>query len=566
MRKIYVARNAENTFNVTPCPIIFVPGVMGTRLQLPNGSYKWDPDSASDMIKLSWAEPASKRLVFDSKTDAVVLTDDIYIQEGEGFKINPITNIKQWFTVEQRKTDRETSAKQGFNSLVGDFYRDFLLNAHDKFKKYGMPVYAVGYDWRQSNKKSGQDTLVPAINRILADEQAEKCIIVTHSMGGLVTRAAIKISKELEAKTLGVVHVVQPVFGATVLYRRFFTGTIRRYDSNSLKPKAIIADKVLFDILGSSPHEFGENMSSLQGPLELLPTGSYDNAAVVRYIDKWLQWEVNSWGTFDDSEPSVFSSRYKGADSNIYGEYASEPKSESHAGGLYNFYGHDPEIKNNLLEKLTVASAFQQLLGANESGGKQAFKHPNTYAIAGTGLKTDVATEFDLKFESVREAVTHTQLRFAREERYNPALQRISYYSRVPMAERNKFVDDILLLIGDADFARLVKPIKPLEGDGTVPIRSAWGLFPDEADEEKITAPTFNPRTHRQLTVSGVEHGAAYNNASVTEAVHRLLKHINLSAIKDILEQERLEEENEQQKKEEERKKNWGKGGWRKDM
>lgn len=565
MREIYVARNAENTFNINPCPIIFVPGVMGTRLQLPNGSYKWDPDSALGMISLSRAEPADKRLVFDSKVDAIVLTDDIYIQEGEGFKINPITNIKQWFTVEQRKKDREISAKQGFSSLAGDFYRDFLLKTHDKFKKYGMPVYAVGYDWRQSNKKSGQDTLVPAVNRILEAEQAEKCIIVTHSMGGIVTRAAIKVSKELEEKVLGVIHVVQPVFGATVLYRRFFTGAIRRYDSNSLNPIAVIGDKVLFDILGTTPREFGENMSSLQGPLELLPTGSYDNLPN-RYIDKWLRWEVNSWSTYDGGEPKEFSSRYNEADSNIYSEYASDSKSETHTGGLYNFYGHDLSAKNDLLEKLAVASAFQQLLGANESGGGKAFKHPNTYAIAGTGLKTDVATEFDLKFESVRDAVTYTQLRFAREERYKVSLERISRYSLIPMAERNKFVDDILLLISDADFARLVKPIKHLEGDGTVPIRSSWGLFPDEADEKKITAPTFNPRIHRQLTVSGVEHGAAYNDEAVIAAVYRLLKHINLAAIKDILEQERIEEENERKRKEEERKKNWGKGGWRKDV
>ena len=28
MRKVFVARNVENTVNTNPCPIIFVPGVM----------------------------------------------------------------------------------------------------------------------------------------------------------------------------------------------------------------------------------------------------------------------------------------------------------------------------------------------------------------------------------------------------------------------------------------------------------------------------------------------------------------------------------------------------------
>ena len=566
MRKVYVARNSENTIDTKICPIIFVPGVMGTRLRLPNGSYKWDPDSAKEMIRLQWADGKTKRNIFDSDADAVVIDDeDIYIEEGTSFKFNPVAGITQYFTIEERRKAREISLKQGFVSLVGDFYRNFLLKTHEKFKDYGMPVYAVGYDWRQSNKKSGQGTLTPAINKILETEQAENCVIITHSMGGLVARAAIKQSKELEAKILGVIHVVQPVFGATVLYRRFFTGTIRRYDSTSVKPMARIADKVLFDILGGTPHEFGENMSSLQGPLELLPTNSYNHNQ--NNSEGWLRWEVNSWETFDGSEPSKFTSRHKDTDfSDVYKEYAQKVKSEISAAGLHNFHGYDFPVREKIMQKLTVASAFHQLLGSNRRNGKEVFKHPNTYAIAGTGLKTDVATEFDLKFESVRDAVVYGEYRLSREERYQPLLEKINRYSYVPMLERRKFVEDILLLIGDADFARLTKPSKLLEGDGTVPHYSAWGLFPDEAGENKITTATFNPHIHRQLTVSGVEHGAAYNSEAVVSAVHRLIKHINMFDLKDVLEKEKSQEEEEKRKREEERKKNWGKGGWRKDV
>ena len=38
------------------------------------------------------------------------------------------------------------------------------------------------------------------------------------------------------------------------------------------------------------------------------------------------------------------------------------------------------------MEKLTVASEFHDQLGSNKGNGKEVFKHPNTYAIAGTGL------------------------------------------------------------------------------------------------------------------------------------------------------------------------------------
>lgn len=566
MRKVYVARNSENTVNTDICPIIFVPGVMGTRLRLPSGNYKWDPDSAKEMIRLQWAGGETKRNIFDSDADAVIIDDeDIYIEEGTSFKFNPITNFTQHFSVEERRKAREISLKQGFVSLVGAFYREFLLKTHEKFKDYGMPVYAVGYDWRQSNKKSGQSTLVPEINKILEAEQAEKCIVLTHSMGGLVTRAAIKQSKELETKILGVIHVVQPVFGATVLYRRFFTGTTFQYDSTSMNPILLLKDKILFDILGRTPHEFGENMSSLQGPLELLPTNSYSHNP--NNSEGWLRWEVDSWDTFGGGEPSKFTSRYKNTVySDVYEEYAQKLKSETSVAGLHNFHGYDFPIREKIMQKLTVASAFHQLLGSNKRNGKEVFKHQNTYSIAGTGLKTDVATEFDLKFESVRDAVVLGEYRLPREERYKSLLERVARYSHVPMLERNKFVEDVLLLISDADFARLTRPSKPLEGDGTVPQHSAWGLFPDEAGENKITTANFNPQIHRQLTVSGVEHGAAYQSEAVISAVHRLIKHINMFDLKESLDKEKMQEDEEKRRKEEERKKNWGKGGWRKDV
>jgi len=180
MRKVYVARNCENTLNTNICPIIFVPGVMGTRLRLPkytkieNGKpeeykYDWDPDNAKMMIYLSREDAEVKRNIFDSDIDAEILVNDLFIEEGVSFKINPITNFTQHFTVEERRKAREISEKQDFRSVAGAFYREFLLKTHDKFKCYGMPVYAVGYDWRQSNWISGEK-LIKRIDEILKAE------------------------------------------------------------------------------------------------------------------------------------------------------------------------------------------------------------------------------------------------------------------------------------------------------------------------------------------------------------------------------------------------------------
>lgn len=49
---------------------------------------------------------------------------------------------------------------------------------------------------------------------------------VTHSMGGLLTRALLRTHADLAAKTIAAVHVFQPATGAPVFYTRFHTGTV----------------------------------------------------------------------------------------------------------------------------------------------------------------------------------------------------------------------------------------------------------------------------------------------------------------------------------------------------
>ena len=350
---------------------------------------------------------------------------------------------------------------------------------------------------------------------------------------------------------MGVIHVVQPVFGATVLYRRFFTGTTLQYDSAMMIPDFDLKNKIFFSILGNTPREFSENMSSLQGPLELLPTNRYGTNSLY----DWLSWEVNTPMNDDHGEQDYSSWPWRKTTrlADVFDLYANERKSAENAAGLYNGYGYDPSIRRKLLDKLKKAAAFHQMLNSNKLNGGDVYKHPNTYAIAGTSLETDVATEFDLKFESVKKAITYSEYQFTTEERYQPALERIKQFSRVPMAERNKFVADILRVISDLDFARLTKPIKPPEGDGTVPMHSAWGLFPAEADENKLTPASFNPRIHRQLTVSGVEHGAAFQNGVVTSWVHKLIVRLRNSpeVAQAVEKQEKLDEERKEKSKEE---------------
>jgi len=134
---------------------------------------------------------------------------------------------------------------------------------------YYFPVWAFGYNWLRSNKEAG-DLLVKKIDEIIDGYSkipyfncVGKVILVTHSMGGLVGRWA---AKEAGGKILGVVHCVQPVAGAPVVYRRFRSGT--ESGAWSFPEKAFAA------IVGNDAAKLTPALAA-PGPLELLPTRHY---------------------------------------------------------------------------------------------------------------------------------------------------------------------------------------------------------------------------------------------------------------------------------------------------
>lgn len=205
-----ISRVSENTLNTNLVPIIFVPGVMGSRLHFTHSGEYWDPDNISRMLhwvcidaekemwELEFAAPAEVMVEQDGNDDIVVLS--------------------------------ENEKRRGWAGVAWSSYGDFLrwLGKFD-FSPAVCPVYCVGYDWRQGNQKSG-NYLAARIPKILDDAKAEKAILLTHSMGGLVARSAMNGNPVLEKQVLGVVHTVQPVAGAVVLYRRLFTGMIGGLD------------------------------------------------------------------------------------------------------------------------------------------------------------------------------------------------------------------------------------------------------------------------------------------------------------------------------------------------
>jgi pimeloyl-ACP methyl ester carboxylesterase len=330
---VAVCRQGDNVLNTIRVPIIFVPGVMGTRLHFTDINEYWDPDSEKWRM-LHWARISAEREMkeLDYTSPATVMTDQ------DKVKLNANEKGRGWEGMSWRS--------------YGDFLR-FLYK--EKFSPMVCPIYCVGYDWRQSNKTSGT-YLVNKIEEYMKKENAERIIILTHSMGGIVTRSALKESPALAGKVLGVVHVVQPATGAVVLYRRLFTGMMGDIDGGS----------GFSTVLGNTSDKFAAIVSGLPGPMELLPNKDYRDTG---HAD-WLGYMENG--------------KRKNWTGNVYDHYRGQtvppgvPDSTEATG-----------VRARLLARLNGAEKF------HHEWLKGYYFPYGTWSIYSSGLETDMSIVFD---------------------------------------------------------------------------------------------------------------------------------------------------------------------------
>ncbi len=133
------------------------------------------------------------------------------------------------------------------------------------------PVYAMGYNWLQSNGMSARK-IARRIDEIIGMYKAnkrkcEKVIVVTHSMGGLVARALLHPEYgNAKDKILGIYHGVQPALGAGAAYRRVRAG---------FEAQTSLSGELTRDVLGRTGKEVTAVFANASGPLELLPSASY---------------------------------------------------------------------------------------------------------------------------------------------------------------------------------------------------------------------------------------------------------------------------------------------------
>lgn len=227
--------------------------------------------------------------------------------------------------------------------------------------EYSYPVYAVGYNWLQSNKTSSEKLRHRIEEIIKSWQQAEfdckQVAIVTHSMGGLVARACAKLAPDLIA---GVVHGCMPALGAPVCYRRIACGT------EASSPSAGTIANAEMDgfskIAGPTALETTAVMANSRGALELLPTHLYPRP--------WI-FAAPAGGGVSKVALAI-------PGDNIYDLY----REDTLWYRLIDYSIVDPaglfreKAKQEVLKNIDAAETFHRKL-------LQDFYHPNTYTLHG---------------------------------------------------------------------------------------------------------------------------------------------------------------------------------------
>jgi len=462
-------------------PIIFIPGIMGSRLVRARDKIKlWDPDDLGFMFgNYGWLKDAAR------KRKALLV----------GKKFSPyhahVDNFDEKHNRKMSSTTDKNRVTRGWGGVMWGSYGDILIAMQEHrwpepfCHCFEMPVHAFGYNWCASNYLSGQ-ALSQEIERVIDfyrrgpkgkvggpyPRMCNRVILVTHSMGGLVARSACMLHGAKE-KVLGVVHGVQPATGSPAAYWRMKAGferprcgpnrTIWDWLRNPIKmAKHKIVGSASAFILGSDGEEVTSLLSNMPGGLELLPTKDYiDNAS----NSSWLNYPGRN-GDIKLPALDPYKEIYLLEDPvyrMVNPAWLDPPGNERNATSL-----QDEERQqvagawDRYKEYLLQAQTFHENLGTSF--------HPETYQFYGTDLDSPDKIAFSRKPYAPHHPHVHYD---------SPFFNKGTYATYVDEKDR-------ILADGEGAVDIVMMGMPDGKGDGTVPVSSGNALRIDKGRTEMI--------------------------------------------------------------------------------
>ena len=291
----------------TVVPVIFVPGIMGSNLRdAKTKESVWNTNS-SVAILMQWifrsAKARQSKLAADGAElddrgawygkSATVSDEATGKRRGQGSTSHAFYgDFVRWLDDELNAEHKGKKTKHGlaadhvefpspWQSFVDGEHKDETWGAqkpfqtlsakdsHNAWNNFFCPVHVQGYNWLKSNGDAGK-ALAKQIQEIIdywnhqtvCGYRCEQVILVSHSMGGLVTRAAVHPEfGNVADKVLGIVHGEQPANGAAAAYHHCRSG----YGGVSGL------------VLGRNAAQVTAVFANSPGAMELLPNHQYND-------------------------------------------------------------------------------------------------------------------------------------------------------------------------------------------------------------------------------------------------------------------------------------------------
>ena len=371
-------------------PILFVPGIMGSRLTNEDGEIVWDPPPGGlscKGIKALWqglwddADDRKQRLIgepgqsFDSSFLRVAGLSSSP-SEGEDKKhwrkVVTVPPGPEKIAIQSSQlslpvalcSTAQPYKTRGWGTIHWESYGPFLqwleqictnitlkgVNCH-----VYLPIYACGYNWTASNADSaeGLSKWIKAAKNEMGTLgiKVDKILIISHSMGGFVSRyCAVETKRENDIHAI--CHIAMPDNGSPATYKRMKAGF----------------EGIAKMVLGRNGKEVTAVLAHAPGGLELLPNVHY----------RQQDGAQGGWLTLEDKNESILLFQGKNPYNTVY--------KESHKWWrLINPDWVEPskKVPKNIKIKLLRNKVFKgTLLKARDFHNKlKENKHANTWLI-----------------------------------------------------------------------------------------------------------------------------------------------------------------------------------------
>jgi pimeloyl-ACP methyl ester carboxylesterase len=352
-----VARDGRQTLSREVWPVILVPGIMGSRLELASGRDRiWDPDRTGFMLWLMTQSPDFRARLYNHR-----LTEGRTIREIYSSSSREPEEGSAEARIPQSRTDRN------WGSVSWEHYGEGAVGIQNDIAAEGGVLWCFGYDWRMSNIDNGlrlkefiQNTVTPTCDR--------KPIIVTHSMGGLVTRAACAVH-QAESLIGGVIHTMMPTYGAAEAYASLKYGHM---------------DFPFRFLIGNTRLEIVCVGSGVTGMYQLMPSSRYPHRSWLS-IDSRLQDHCEPRRTYSAANPYDLYREQSGllgvADHDVFNADVVDVGANTY---VYN----SRRILRHILDNIDQGERYHERDVAD-------YCHPCTWLIAGTDMETVVDARLD---------------------------------------------------------------------------------------------------------------------------------------------------------------------------